>query len=59
MHYALSVLLYAYTLLYMVAALAVPAALILTVAGGVLFHTFPGVIYATIGYITKDVRPVR
>ncbi len=46
-HYALSVLLY--MLLYILTALALPVALILTVAGGVLFHTFPGVIYATIG----------
>ncbi|MGD0232683.1 MAG: TVP38/TMEM64 family protein [Syntrophorhabdales bacterium] len=46
-HYALSVLLY--ILLYMLTALAIPAALILAVAGGVLFRTFPGVIYATVG----------
>jgi len=46
-HYGLSVLLY--ILLYTVTALVVPAALILTVAAGVLFHTFPGVIYATLG----------
>ena len=52
-HYALSVLLY--VLLYILTALAVPGALILTVAGGVLFHTFPGVIYATIGATTGGV----
>src|SRR5271157_2716695 len=46
-HYALCVLFY--ILLYIVTALAVPGALILTVAGGVLFHTFPGVIYAAFG----------
>lgn len=46
-HYVLSVVLY--VLFYILTALAVPGALILTVAGGVLFHTFPGVIYATIG----------
>jgi len=49
-HYALSVLIY--ILLYIVTALAIPAALVLTVAGGLLFHTFPGVIYATIGATT-------
>jgi uncharacterized membrane protein YdjX (TVP38/TMEM64 family) len=52
-HYALSVLLY--LLLYTLTALAIPAALILTVAGGVLFHTFPGVIYATIGATTGGI----
>jgi len=45
-HYVLSVLLY--MLLYISTAIAVPAALILTVAAGLLFHMFPGVIYATI-----------
>ena len=52
-HYLLSVLLY--ILLYIVTALAVPGALILTVAGGVLFHTFPGLVYATIGATTGGV----
>lgn len=52
-HYVASVLLY--MLLYILTALAVPGALILTVAGGVLFHTFPGLIYATIGATTGGV----
>jgi uncharacterized membrane protein YdjX (TVP38/TMEM64 family) len=52
-HYVLSVLLY--LLLYILTALAVPGALIITVAGGVLFHTFPGVVYATIGATTGGV----
>jgi uncharacterized membrane protein YdjX (TVP38/TMEM64 family) len=52
-HYVLSVLLY--ILLYILTALAVPAALIITVVGGVLFHTFPGVMYATIGATTGGV----
>ena len=52
-HYVLSVLLY--ILLYILTALAVPGALILTVAGGVLFHTFPGLVYATIGATTGGV----
>ena len=52
-HYLLSVLLY--ILLYIVTALAVPGALILTVAGGFLFHTFPGLAYATLGATTGGV----
>jgi len=52
-HYVLSVLLY--LLVYILTALAVPGALILTVAGGVLFHTFPGLIYATVGATTGGV----
>ncbi len=52
-HYVLSVLLY--LLLYILTALAVPGALILTVAGGVLFHTLPGAIYAGIGATTGGV----
>jgi uncharacterized membrane protein YdjX (TVP38/TMEM64 family) len=52
-HYLLSVLLY--MILYILTALAVPGALILTVAGGVLFHTFPGMMYATIGATTGGV----
>ena len=46
-HYLLSVLLY--IMLYILTAFAVPGALILTVAGGFLFHTFTGVIYTIIG----------
>lgn len=52
-HYVLSVLFY--ILFYNLTALAIPGALILTVAGGVLFHTFPGVMYATIGATTGGV----
>jgi uncharacterized membrane protein YdjX (TVP38/TMEM64 family) len=52
-HYVLSVL--SYIFLYILTALAVPGALILTVAGGVLFHAFPGVMYATIGATTGGV----
>lgn len=52
-HYLLSVLLY--ILLYILTALAFPGALILTVAGGVLFHTLPGAIYAGIGAVTGGV----
>lgn len=53
-HYALSVMLY--ILLYIViTTFALPGALILTLAGGLLFRTFPGVIYvctgATIGAV--------
>lgn len=33
-------------------ALAIPGALILTLAGGLLFHTFPGIIYVNIGATT-------
>ena len=46
-HYLLSVLLY--IVLYILTAFAVPGALILTVAGGFLFHTLAGVIYTIIG----------
>ncbi len=49
-HYGLSVLLY--ILLYILTAVTVPGALILTVAGGLLFHTLPGAIYASIGATT-------
>jgi uncharacterized membrane protein YdjX (TVP38/TMEM64 family) len=52
-HYAWSVLVY--ILLYILTALAVPGALILTVAGGVLFHTFPGLMYAAIGATTGGI----
>lgn len=52
-HYVLSVLLY--LLLYILTALAVPGALILTVVGGVLFHTFPGLVYAALGATTGGV----
>jgi len=38
-----------YIVLYILTAFAVPGALILTVAGGFLFHTFAGVIYTIIG----------
>ncbi len=53
-HYALAVMLY--VLLYIViTAFAIPGALILTLAGGALFHTFPGVLYvclsATVGAV--------
>lgn len=47
-HYVPSVL--AYILLYMGStALAVPGAAVLTLAGGLLFHAFPGVIYVNLG----------
>ncbi len=46
--YALSVLLY--ILLYIVStALGIPGALVLSLAGGLFFHTLPGVIYVNIG----------
>jgi len=48
-HYVLSVLLY--ILLYILTALALPGALVLTVAGGVLFHTLPGAVYSSMGAI--------
>lgn len=46
-HYAMSVLLF--ILAYISTCLAVPGALVLTFAGGLLFHTFPGAIYVIIG----------
>lgn len=46
-HYVSSVLLF--ILVYMATCLAVPGALVLTIAGGILFHTFPGAIYVIIG----------
>ncbi len=46
-HYAASVLLY--ILLYIAVALTIPGALVLTLAGGLLFHTFPGVVYVITG----------
>jgi uncharacterized membrane protein YdjX (TVP38/TMEM64 family) len=52
-HYVLSVLLY--MLLYILTALALPGALVLTVAGGVLFHTVPGAIYSSTGAIMGGV----
>ena len=52
-HYLLSVLIY--MIVYGVTALILPAALILTVAGGVFFHTFPGAIYSSIGATTSAV----
>lgn len=47
-HYLLSVLFY--ISLYIVStALAIPGALVLSLAGGLFFHTLPGVIYVNIG----------
>ncbi len=47
-HYALSVVLY--ILIYILTtAFAIPGALILTLAGGLLFHTFPGILYVCTG----------
>jgi len=46
-HYAVSVLLF--ILVYISTCLAVPGALVLTIAGGFLFNTFPCVIYVIIG----------
>lgn len=53
-HYLTSVLLY--VLLYIVVtALAIPGGLVLTLAGGLLFHTFPGVVYVNVGATTGAV----
>lgn len=53
-HYGPAVL--CYIALYTAStALAVPGALILTLAGGLLFHTFPGIIYVNIGATTGAV----
>jgi uncharacterized membrane protein YdjX (TVP38/TMEM64 family) len=46
-HYVMSVLLF--ILVYISTCLAAPGALVLTLAGGLLFHTFPGSIYVVIG----------
>ncbi len=46
-HYTLSVLLF--ILVCISTCLAVPGALVLTLAGGLLFHTFPGAIYVVVG----------
>jgi len=46
--YALSVLVY--TLVYLVSvAFSVPGATVLTLAGGFLFHLFPGIVYVNVG----------
>ena len=52
-HYWLSVLMYLFV--YNLTALALPGALVLTVAGGVLFHTVPGALYSGIGATTGGV----
>jgi uncharacterized membrane protein YdjX (TVP38/TMEM64 family) len=53
-HYRLAVV--CYIGLYTAStALAVPGATILTLAGGLLFHTFPGIIYVNIGATTGAV----
>ena len=47
-HYALSVLVY--ILVYLVSvAFSVPGATVLTLAGGFLFHLFPGIVYVNVG----------
>ena len=46
-HYLSSVALY--ILVYIFVALTIPGALLLAVAGGLLFHTLPGAVYATVG----------
>jgi uncharacterized membrane protein YdjX (TVP38/TMEM64 family) len=38
-----------YILAFIITAVALPGALVLTMVGGVLFHTFPGALYATVG----------
>lgn len=47
LHYTPCVL--AYIAIFALSALAVPAAIVLTVAGGLLFHALPGAVYATAG----------
>ncbi len=46
-HYLISVLLY--ILIYISTCLTVPGVIVLTLAGGLLFHTFPGAFYVIIG----------
>lgn len=46
-HYLVSVLLY--IAIYVSACLVLPGAIVLTLAGGILFHTFPGALYVIIG----------
>ncbi len=47
-HYSFSVLIYLSTY-FVVVAFSLPGATVLTLAGGFLFHLFPGVIYVNIG----------
>ena len=47
-HYSLSVLIYV-SIYVVIVAFSLPGATVLTLAGGFLFHLFPGVIYVNIG----------